>query len=377
MLDNDPKPAAASRRPAPKARLRFPVALIALLGALAHGGHASGQKAPAPEATPMVVDLHVDVPYQVHFKRRNPALNEGHATPATLKAGGYGGIVLPIYMHPVHKDGSHLEDASGILASIEAIVEKSQGFTKIGAPSAEPGKVSVFLSIEGAGAFSKDVPAIDRFIERGVRLIGPVHSSNNDFASSATGKRVSFGLTDLGKQFCKRIYERGALVDVSHLSDAGFVDLLPIARSFGAPIVATHSNARAVADHPRNLTDDQLRAIAETGGVAGLNFHSPFVTVKEEATLDHVVRQLDHMVKIAGVDHVAIGSDYDGGITPAKGLEDAAKLPRLAARMRKGGMSDLDVLKIFSLNALRVLGWRPPGWGLPGGTGAAAEPSAE
>jgi membrane dipeptidase len=318
----------------------------------------------------MVVDLHVDVPYQVHFKRRDPALNEGHATPATLKAGGYGGIVLPIYMHPIHKDGSHLEDASGILASIEAIVEKSQGFTKVGASSAEPGKVSVFLSIEGAGAFSKDVPAIDRFIERGVRLIGPVHSANNDFASSATGKPVKFGLTDLGKQFCSRIYERGALVDVSHLSDAGFADLIPIARGFSAPIVATHSNARAVANHPRNLTDDQLRAIAETGGVAGLNFHTPFVTVKEEASIDEVMLQLNHMVKIAGIDHVAIGSDYDGGIKPAQGLEDASSLPRLAARMRKGGMSEGDVLKIFSLNALRVLGWRPPGWGLPASAGA-------
>ncbi|MCK6588535.1 MAG: dipeptidase [Polyangiaceae bacterium] len=358
---------AAFPDPASKAPLRFSIALGALFFALGHGGHASARKAAPREPTPMVVDLHVDVPYQVHFKSRHPALREGHATPATLRAGNYGGIVLPIYMHPVHKDGSHIEDAAGILASIEKIVEKSQAFTKIGAPAAEPGKVSVFLSIEGAGAFSKDVPAIDRFIERGVRLIGPVHSSNNDFASSATGKRVEFGLTDLGKQFCTRIYERGALVDVSHLSDAGFSDLVPIARSFGAPIVATHSNARAVAKHPRNLTDEQLRAIAETGGVAGLNFHSPFVAVGEEATLDDVMLHLNHMVKIAGIDHVAIGSDYDGGIKPARGLEDASALPRLAARMRKSGMSEADVLKVFSLNALRVLGWRPPGWGLPAG----------
>lgn len=358
---------AAFPDPASKAPLRFSIALGALFFALGHGGHASARKAAPREPTPMVVDLHVDVPYQVHFKSRHPALREGHATPATLRAGNYGGIVLPIYMHPVHKDGSHIEDAAGILTSIEKIVEKSQAFTKIGAPAAEPGKVSVFLSIEGAGAFSKYVPAIDRFIERGVRLIGPVHSSNNDFASSATGKRVEFGLTDLGKQFCTRIYERGALVDVSHLSDAGFSDLVPIARSFGAPIVATHSNARAVAKHPRNLTDEQLRAIAETGGVAGLNFHSPFVAVGEEATLDDVMLHLNHMVKIAGIDHVAIGSDYDGGIKPARGLEDASALPRLAARMRKSGMSEADVLKVFSLNALRVLGWRPPGWGLPAG----------
>lgn len=341
-------------------------ALVQVSGAAGGGGEA--------ELSPMVVDLHVDTPYQVHFKGRDPSLREGHATIAALKAGNYGGIILPIYMHPVHKDGSHLEDASAILTSIEGMVARNPVFTPLGASAAEPGKISVFLSIEGAGAFSKDVAAIDRFIERGVRLIGPVHSANNDFASSATGKRVSFGLTDLGKAFCARVYERGALVDVSHLSQAGFSDLVPIARAHGAPIVATHSNARAVADHPRNLTDDELRAIAATGGVAGLNFHTPFVVTSGDATIDDVLKQLDHMVRVAGIDHVAIGSDFDGGIKTPAGLEDASAFPRLAARMRRKGMSYEDVLKVFSMNALRVLGWQPPGKNLP--AGAAAAPAA-
>jgi membrane dipeptidase len=333
------------------------------LGALAQvsGGYANtGDADTTAGLSPMVVDLHVDVPYQVHFKARDPALNKGHASIATLRAGNYGGIVLPIYMHPVHKDGAHLQDASDILQSIERIVAASTAFTKLGAPSAEPGKISVFLAIEGAGAFASDITAIDAFIERGVRLIGPVHARNNGFASSATDKRVSFGLTELGKTFCVRVYERGALIDVSHLSDAGFADLLPIAKAHGAPIVATHSNARAIADHPRNLTDAQLRSIGETGGVAGLNFHSPFVTTSGEATIDDVVKQVMHMVRVAGVDHVAIGSDFDGGITPAKELDDASTFPKLAARLKRKGMSYNDVLKIFSLNALRVLGWQPP-----------------
>jgi membrane dipeptidase len=313
-----------------------------------------------PEQPVMVVDLHVDVPYQVHFKNRSAVLTEGHAYPRLLAAGGYGGVVFPIYMHPVHKDGPHLEDADAILASIEKIVAKNPIFLPLGAAVAEPGKISSFLSIEGAGAFSKDISRIDYFIERGVRLIGPVHGVNNDLASSATGKKVDHGLTDLGKEFCARVYERGAVIDVSHLSDAGFNDLIPIAKAHGAPIVATHSNARALANVPRNLTDAQLIAIKDSGGVAGLNFHSPFVTTKETATMDDVIAQLDHMVKVAGLEHVAIGSDYDGGIKPAEGLEDAASLPRLASRLRKRGMKHEDILKVFSLNALRVLGWRPP-----------------
>src|SRR5262249_37178974 len=138
-----------------------------------------------------------------------------------------------------------------------------------------------------------------------------------------------------------------------------------IARAHHAPVVATHSNARALAKHPRNLTDEQLRVIGETGGGAGINFHSPFVTGDNDATIADVVKQIEDMAKVAGVHHGAVGSDCDGGSKPAQGLDDAAAFPALASALRKRGMSYDDVLKIFSLNALRVLGWRPPGTGLP------------
>ncbi len=321
---------------------------------------ADAAAATADDPAVLVVDLHVDVPWQVHFKGRDPKLAEGHATVANLTAGAYGGMVFPIYLPDyLHKTGPLVSDAEDILGTIEKIIESSGAFLALGKGASEPGKITSFASIEGAGAFAADITRIDRFIERGVRLIGPVHAKNNGLASSATGDAVDFGFTKVGKDFCERVYSRGAIIDVSHLSDRGFADLVPIAKKYGAPIVASHSNARAIADHPRNLTDDELRAIGETGGVAGLNFHSPFVSSKKKVTLDDVVAQLDHMIKVAGVDHVAIGSDFDGGIKPAKGLEDASMLPALAAKLRKKGMSHEDVLKVFSLNALRVLGWRP------------------
>jgi membrane dipeptidase len=315
----------------------------------------------APDATRFaVVDLHVDVPWQVHFKGRDPALPEGHATVGTLTAGAYGGIVFPIYLPDyLNKTGPLVSDAEAILGTIEKIIRTSSVFLPPG-KAAEPGKITSFVSIEGAGAFAEDITQIDRFIERGVRLIGPVHAKNNGLASSATGSAVQFGFTEVGRQFCERVYTDGALIDVSHLSDKGFSELVPIAKKFGAPIVASHSNARAVAGHPRNLTDDELRIIGETGGVAGLNFHSPFVNGSSEARMDDVITQLDHMIKVAGVDHVAIGSDFDGGIKPAEGLGDASMLPALAARLKQKGMSEEDILKVFSLNALRVLGWRSP-----------------
>jgi len=318
----------------------------------------------------MVVDLHVDIPWQVHFKGRATALTEGHARLETLRAGAYGGVVFPIYL-PDHvagrrqPDGSTIADADAVFTTIESIIARNDLFLPLGAMAAQPGKISTFLSIEGAGAFARDVTQIDRFIERGLRLVSPCHSKNSDLSSSATGARVTFGLTPLGKDFCERVYAHGALVDVSHVSDAAFADIAELARAHHAPVVATHSNARVLAGHPRNLTDAQLRIIGETGGVAGINFHAQFVTGTSEATLADVVKQIEHLVKVAGIDHVAVGSDFDGGIQPPEGLEDASTFPALAAALRRRGMSHDDVLAIFSLNALRVLGWQPPGTGLP------------
>jgi membrane dipeptidase len=308
----------------------------------------------------MVVDLHVDLPWQVHYKHRSPTLTEGHATLGALAAGGYGGIVFPIYLPDgAHPDGAHIEDADAVFATIEGLIRQHEVFLPLDARAAEPGRISTFLAIEGAGAFAADVAQIDRFIARGLRLVSPCHAKNSPLASSATGAKVDFGLTPLGKEFCERVYAGGALVDVSHVSDAAFADIAAIARAHHAPVVATHSNARAVAASPRNLTDDELRVIRETGGVAGVNFHAPFVTGRKEATLADVVKQVEHMIAVAGVDHVAVGSDFDGGIAPPEGLADASAFPTLAAALRARGMSYDDVLKIFSLNALRVLGWRP------------------
>lgn len=327
-----------------------------LLGAspASHGG------APPAEPAIMVVDLHVDLPWQVHFKGRALDLHEGHARLDALQAGGYGGIVFPIYLpDKTHKDGAHIEDADAVLATIEKVIAYNPAFLPLGSRFAEPGRISTFLAIEGGGAFAADVTQIDRFIDHGLRLVSPAHGKNSPLSASATDKAVDHGLTPTGQEFCERVYAKGALIDVSHVSDAAFADIVVIAARHGAPIVATHSNARAVARHPRNLTDDQLRIIAATGGVAGVNFHAPFVTGGVDATLDDVVKQVEYLVKIAGIDHVAVGSDFDGGITAPAGLEDASTFPALAAALRSRGMSHDDVLRIFSQNALRVLGWRP------------------
>ncbi|NUP04456.1 MAG: dipeptidase [Polyangiaceae bacterium] len=312
---------------------------------------------PKPDDPPRAIDMHVDTPWQVKYKDRPVSLPEGHATMAKLKTGQYGGIVYPIYI-PDYLHDSHptIRDAEEIFDTVESIISEHgdvlHAYTKGPTP---PGKVTAYVSIEGAGCFADDISQIDRFIKRGVIFIGPVHWHDSALSTSATGKdKKKRGLTEQGKAFAERVYKNGGIVDVSHMSDRGFADLVPIAERYGAPIVATHSNSRAVADHPRNLTDEQLRIIAKTGGVAGLNFYEKFVREGGGATVDDLAKHALHMIEVAGVDHVGIGSDFDGG-TPAKGLEDASKVPALAKALRKAGVSAEDVHKIFSENVKRVI----------------------
>ena len=303
------------------------------------------------------IDLHVDTPWKVHFKGRALSLPEGHATPSMLRDGHYAGIVYPIYIPDyIHNNHPTIADADAILETIEKLIATHALLCPATNDSCPPDTVAAFIAIEGGGAFAEDITQIDRFIKRGVRLVGPVHAHDNKLASSATGKKDR-GLTPLGKEFCARVYAAGALVDVSHMSDRSFADLLPIARQAGAPVVATHSNARVKRDHHRNLTDEQLRTIAATGGIAGLNLYRSFVPGK--GRMKDVVGLVRHMVAVAGIDHVAIGSDFDGG-TPVRALRNAGQLPKLAKAMQEAGMSDQDVRKIFAKNALRMLSWSPP-----------------
>jgi membrane dipeptidase len=307
-----------------------------------------------------VVDLHVDIPWLVHFKRRPRSLDEGQASIAHLAEGKYVGLVFPIYLPDgPHGDASRIEDADDVYHSIESIIASNDIFRPLNARFATRGHISAFLAIEGAGAFSRDPRQIERFLARGLRLVSPCHAKNGPLASSATDVSVPYGLTSVGTELCERVYSGGALVDVSHVSDRSFSDISAIARRYGAPVVATHSNARAIARHPRNLTDEQLRTIGESGGVAGVNFHSPYVNGSNDSRTTDVIQQIEYMVGIAGLDHVAIGSDFDGGITPPRDLPNAGALPLLAAALRERGMSDGDILRVFSLNALRVLASRP------------------
>lgn len=313
--------------------------------------------APVASAEPSypVVDLHVNLPYQLGYHARPLREGVGQASLSELRAGGVAGVVLPLFVprdvSPTGPRASDLED------QYLRVLRELFGGEGLALPGCgETTGLRTWLSFEGAGPLAASPDSLDAWVARGVRVVGLVHTEHNALASSSGDKRpVDYGLTDAGKRLVRRAHALGVPVDVSHASNRAIADVLALSRETGGVVVATHSNARALCDHPRNLTDAQLRGIAASGGVVGLNFHQPFVVRGRPAKLDDVVRQALHLLRVAGPEHVAIGADFEGGIRPAQGLEDASRFPELARALRRAGVSETGVRQVFSENALRVL----------------------
>jgi membrane dipeptidase len=307
------------------------------------------------DATFPVVDLHVDLPYQLGFHGKPLREGTGQAALTALRAGAVEGVVLPLFVpRNVSPTGPRKRDLEDAYLRVLAELFHGEGLELPGCGS-KPG-VETWLSFEGAGPLADAPESLDAWVARGVRVVGLVHTEHNALASSSGDPHpFDYGLTEAGKQLVRRAHALGVAVDVSHASDLAVHEVLALARETGGVVVATHSNARALCDHPRNLTDDQLRGIAATGGVIGLNFHSPFVVRGRPATLADVVRQAQHLIRVAGIDHVAIGADFEGGIRPARGLEDASHFPALARALLSAGLTEAAVRKVFAENALRVL----------------------
>ena len=213
----------------------------------------------------------------------------------------------------------------------------------------EKGKMSALLTIEGPAGFDFDPELLEPMFQAGFRIstLG-WNESNALTGSNQTGE----GLTDLGREYVRNAQNLGILVDVSHISDAGFWDIMKITQ---APVIASHSNSRAVCGHARNLTDDMFRAICETGGVAGYNFCRDFTG--ENANLDTVCDHIFHFLELdpAG-EHIALGGDLDGVEHTPDGFEGVQSYPALADRLEARGLTETLIRKIFWQNALNGLG---------------------
>ena len=224
------------------------------------------------------------------------------------------------------------------------------------AKNRKDGLPSVILTLEGADPVNADMNRIDALYDLGVRLITLTWNYANcmGFPGAKRKEEMSGGLTPFGFDAVSRMNELGVLVDVSHLSDAGFSDVLRISH---APVVASHSNARALSPNPRNLSDGMIRALAGKGGLIGLNFNGPFLCAdakSKSSRISDMVRHARHITDVGGMECLALGSDFDG-IEGDLEISDILQTPRLLHALRAAGFSEEDVEKIAWKNTNRLI----------------------
>ena len=354
----------------------------------------------------MVVDAHDDTTQRfLHGKFDIGARHtDGSIDIPRMREGGLDAIFFSIWI-PSKITGQEAVDRA--LAQIAAVREQLSAHPQdlaLATTAAEVraahkrGKIAALLGVEGGHMINSNLDVLRNFASLGVRYMTLTHSGNDEWADSSTDTPRHNGLSDFGKDVIREMNRLGIIVDISHVSDKTFYDALEVSR---APMIASHSSCRALCDAPRNMTDRMMKDLAAKGGVSQINYHVGFLSQEfrnaekanpeinraiggevqkrcgddeacqllegDRLTREYVERgklprvdwkkiieHIDHAVKVAGVDHVGLGSDFDGANMPY-GMEDASKLPKITDALLKKGYSDDDVKKILGENTLRVM----------------------
>lgn len=216
----------------------------------------------------------------------------------------------------------------------------------------QAGKISAFLTIEEGGALQGQLENLRNFYHLGVRLITLTWNYPNEIGyPNCEAKYRMQGLTDFGQQVVAEMNKLGMLIDVSHLSDQGFYDVANLSEK---PFVASHSNARAVREHGRNMTDDMIRLLAQKGGVIGINFAGDFLDGSNDSKVEAMMRHIHHIYNVGGIDIIALGTDFDG-IEYNLEIANIGQMDKLIAALSKGGYTTVEIEKICYQNTLGVI----------------------
>ena len=317
----------------------------------------------------LTLDTHCDTPMffseGIRFDHRDPKiLVDLHK----MTEGRQDATIMVAYL-PQLKDGKTFSDsvpfpvagpkayADLIFDKIKAIVADNAQYIALAATPDDlwlhkhQGLKSIMLGIENGLALEGDLANIAHFAQRGVVYITLCHNGDNDLCDSAKGSNTHNGVSAFGADAIQEMNRQGILVDLSHASEKSFYDALDISR---VPIVCSHSSSRALCDHPRNLTDDQMRALAAKGGVAQTTIYNGFLRTDGAATIHDVLAHLDHAIQVMGIDHVGLGTDFDGdGGVP--GLADSSELLNFTRQLLARRYSAADIQKIWGGNFLRVM----------------------
>jgi membrane dipeptidase len=324
-----------------------------------------------------LVDSHNDFPTAIAHRRANGVLDSlaSYWIPQ-FRAGGVALVVAPVWISSQFIPEGALRRAvqvtDGLLAEIEACPEEIE-LVRTGVDIdrvKQQGKVGVLLAFEGAEPLGFDLSALRLFHAVGLRMLSLTWSRRNAFGDGAWENESRGGLTRLGRQAVAELERLGIIVDVSHASDQTARDILSVVTR---PVVASHSNARALREHARNMPDEILRAVAETGGVVGVTAVPGFIG-DQPATVGAWVDHLEHVVQVAGIEHVGVGADFiqhveemgatlematwgpDWGprLPPFEGMSAPEHLPALTAELLRRGFSEADMTRVFHGNYFRV-----------------------
>lgn len=395
------------RRPrtSPPARKRLGLG-VALLLVLSLGLATAGEDpALRLHRDALVIDTHIDTPQRLLDEGLDmgPRDSQGHVDIPRMREGGLDAGFMSIYVEMRRYTGDAASKrALQLIDTVYEQVVRHPDQLALATTAAEvrraqeQGKIALLMGMEGGTPIADDLRLLRDFHRLGVRYLTLTHSLNNNWADSSTDKPQHNGLTEFGKEVVREMNRLGMLVDISHVSDKTFTDALAVSQ---APMIASHSSARALCSHPRNMSDEMIRALASHGGVIQINYHIGFLDqnhadayakisaeyearsralreqypddpsafegahqqlereyrarlprVSWERILDHI----DHVVKLVGADHVGLGSDFDGAWMP-DGMEDASHLPRLTRALLERGYSEADIRKILGGNTLRVM----------------------
>ncbi len=344
---------------------------------------------------PLIFDGHNDLLFRLHFmKEKNRHLkflngyDDGHLDLPRMRKGGFGGGFFAIYVPSDLKLSDLIKEMSkpqydvelppeipfeealpvaiSMASDLLRIERDSQGQVKICHSAKDirkclkDGVLAIIMHMEGAEAIGEDFSGLEVLYQAGLRSIGPVWSRPTRFGHGVPFRFPSTGdtgpgLPELGKELVRQLNDRKMVVDLAHLNEKGFWD---VAKISDAPLIATHSNVHAICPHSRNLTDKQLAAIKESGGVVGLNFATSATRPDGQSTaqsgIDIMLRHMDHLIEHLGIDGVAIGSDFDGA-TISNEIVDVAGLPNLREAMRANGYDEETMIKLCHGNWLDVL----------------------
>jgi microsomal dipeptidase-like Zn-dependent dipeptidase len=305
----------------------------------------------------LTLDTHCDTPMLfpqgIDFGVRDPRIlvDLPKMTEGMLDA-----TIMVAYI-PQTMETSAFDYANGIFDKIETIVSDLSDHVALARTPDDlwqnkmTGKKSIVLGIENGKALEGQLQHVQHFADRGIVYITLCHNGDNDICDSARGSQTHGGVSDFGAKVIGEMNRLGLMVDLSHAAESSFYDALQISKT---PIVCSHSSARALCDHPRNLTDDQMRALAQAGGVCQITLYNGFLKREGQATVLDAMAHLEHAVSVMGIDHVGLGTDFDGdGGVP--GLADASELTLFTRQLLRRRFSDADIQKIWGGNFLRVM----------------------